>query len=66
MSITPEGRYWHTRYELSDPLIKESVDEAFHRMFTFLKGEGFSVSTTDPAENLIGAITRYLSESIGE
>jgi hypothetical protein len=66
MSITPEGRYWHTRYELSDPLIKSSVDEAFHQVYTYLKGSGFKVSNSDPAESLVGSITKYLSDSVEE
>jgi len=63
MSLSPDARFWHDQYEKSDPLIREAVDDCYARVATVLLARGFSVNRADAAEELVSAITKYLTES---
>ena len=53
----------HDRYETAEGQIREAIDEAFNAAQGVLKEYGYSVSNTDPAEELVAAIYKYFVDS---
>lgn len=53
----------HEAYEKSPEIIQDAVDDAYTAVRTLFVERGFSVPNTDPAEELVAAIYKYLIDS---
>lgn len=63
MSMTREASVLHEQYESADPLIQKAVDAAYTAARKEFESRGFTVSNTDPAEELVAAIYKYVIDS---
>lgn len=50
-------------YENMPDCLRDTIDEAYTRLYNFLGEQGLTVSQDDRAENLVGAIARYVKDS---
>ena len=63
MSLSAEARRLHDEYENSISPIPQAVDEAYAAARAVLVEAGFSVSNSDPAEELVAYIYKYVIDS---
>jgi hypothetical protein len=63
MSLSEQARNLHNCYELTEGQVREATDEAFNAAQAVLSDYGYSVSNTDPAEELVAAIYKYFVDS---
>ena len=63
MSLTREASQMDTAYEQAPRIIQDAVDDAYTAVRTLFVDQGFDVSSTDPAEELVAAIYKYLIDS---
>ena len=53
----------HNEYEKSNVIIQVTVDDAYDAVREIFEDRGFDVSNSDPAEELVAAIYKYLIDS---
>lgn len=63
MSLTKEARVNHRKYELVDASIRGEINTAFDHATAVLRAAGLNTSNTDPAEELVAAIMKYVLAS---
>jgi hypothetical protein len=66
MSLTPQDKRDHALYEALPEYARNAIDETFEAVSRTLSltVDGFEPNHADPAEALIGAIARFLAESM--
>lgn len=63
MSMSRESTILHEQYEAAPPNIQWAVDRSYDCVRKTFEDFGFDVSNTDPAEELVAAIYKYLIDS---
>ncbi len=63
MSLSEQARALHASYELTEGQVREAIDESFNAAQQVLRDYGYSVSNSDPAEELVAAIYKYFVDS---
>ena len=61
--MTREATILHEQYESAPPNIQQAVDRAYDYVRKEFENNGFDVSNSDPAEELVAAIYKYLIDS---
>jgi hypothetical protein len=64
MSMTEESRIYHEVYERCPRDVRHAVDDSFAALQTSLRSSGVRhLSNSDPAEEMVAAITKYIHSS---
>jgi hypothetical protein len=63
MSLSKEARFFHDEYERANSPVRQAVDSAADAAIQAIRGRGFDVSMSDPAEELVAAIYKYVIDS---
>jgi hypothetical protein len=63
MSMTREASQLHEQYEAADSVVRQAVDDAYKAARVALESAGFDVDNSDPAEEFVAAIFKYVIDS---